>query len=256
MKKTIRSETIGKMGKDEHPTKAKKAMDDIKWITKIDDPGVGQVKVFPGFLTPEESIKYFHHFAGPNQRRIRPPQSASLDEFKVDGVTFNKKFPLGTMHRGQKLIVAHQRKEGYGYSGTSVEGHLMEEEERHLLNRINEATNTEANSILINYYRKDIIDIAEDGAHVRVDYLGAHGDNEKELIGGYVVGIAFMEKPEHTRILRFRHKKRKTKIDMEMKGGDLYVMQGRKFQTEWTHEVPRTKNKPAIISVTTRQFRE
>eukprot|EP00397_Hematodinium_sp_SG-2012_P036458 GEMP01039362.1.p1 GENE.GEMP01039362.1~~GEMP01039362.1.p1 ORF type:complete len:235 (+),score=39.67 GEMP01039362.1:25-705(+) len=226
----------------------------MHWETVLDDTGVGRVRVLHGFLSPQEAIWYFKHFAGSDYRVIRPG-NPSLGEFEVDGVTFNRKCPRGTMHRGQKMCMEHGGVPGYGFSGITVETQTMAEEEVNLLKRMNEATSTDANALLLNYYRSDIIDLEQDPPKRYVDSLGAHSDNEKELLGGFVVGIAFMERESDTRLLRFRHKLTKERKDVWMKAGTLYIMEGPGFQRNWTHEVPKTKHKPAIISATARKFR-
>eukprot|EP00397_Hematodinium_sp_SG-2012_P064573 GEMP01091609.1.p1 GENE.GEMP01091609.1~~GEMP01091609.1.p1 ORF type:complete len:217 (+),score=27.08 GEMP01091609.1:25-651(+) len=145
----------------------------MHWETVLDDTGVGRVRVLHGFLSPQEAIWYFKHFAGSDYRVIRPG-NPSLGEFEVDGVTFNRKCPRGTMHRGQKMCMEHGGVPGYGFSGITVETQTMAEEEVNLLKRMNEATSTDANALLLNYYRSDIIDLEQDPPKRYVDSLGAH----------------------------------------------------------------------------------
>lgn len=97
------------------------------------------------------------------------------------------------------------------------------------------------NGVLVNWYR--------DGA----DRIGAHSDDERELVGGVaIVGISFGSE----RILRFRPKKGMTGESLDLPTGDgcVYVMGGTTQKTH-KHEIPSTKRPVGPrVSLTLRSF--
>ncbi|MCQ8119186.1 alpha-ketoglutarate-dependent dioxygenase AlkB family protein [Methylomonas rosea] len=95
------------------------------------------------------------------------------------------------------------------------------------------------NSVLANLYR--------DGR----DSMGCHADNEKELgPNPLIASLSFGE----TRLLRFRHSRSRTTLDIELSHGDLLIMAG-ELQHHWRHELPKTRlAKQARINLTFRRI--
>ncbi len=95
------------------------------------------------------------------------------------------------------------------------------------------------NSVMANLYR--------DGQ----DSMGCHADDERELgENPRIASLSFGEK----RVLRFRHQKHKTKLDIELGAGDLLIMAG-ELQHFWHHELPKTrKPKQPRINLTFRRI--
>ncbi|MGR8930774.1 MAG: alpha-ketoglutarate-dependent dioxygenase AlkB family protein [Gammaproteobacteria bacterium] len=88
------------------------------------------------------------------------------------------------------------------------------------------------NSVLANLYRDER------------DSMGLHADNEKELgINPTIASVSFGE----TRLLRFRHSKKRHTLDVELGHGDALIMAGA-LQHHWRHELPKTRQakKPRI----------
>lgn len=95
------------------------------------------------------------------------------------------------------------------------------------------------NSVLANLYR--------DGQ----DSMGYHADKEKELgTNPVIASVSFGE----TRLLRFRHKKKKHALDIELAHGDVLIMAG-ELQHHWRHALPKTRTaKGPRINLTFRQI--
>lgn len=97
----------------------------------------------------------------------------------------------------------------------------------------------EFNSAMANLYR--------DGR----DSMGCHADDEKELgVNPTIASLSFGE----SRLLRFRHKRSKQKLEIELSHGDLLIMAGA-LQHHWRHELPKTRQtKQARINLTFRKI--
>lgn len=95
------------------------------------------------------------------------------------------------------------------------------------------------NSVMVNLYR--------DGR----DSMGCHADDEKELgVNPTIASLSFGE----SRLLRFRHKRAKQKLEIELHHGDLLIMAG-SLQHHWRHELPKTRQtKQARINLTFRKI--
>ncbi len=83
------------------------------------------------------------------------------------------------------------------------------------------------------------------------DSMGCHADDEKELgANPFIASLSLGEQ----RLLRFKHKTRKKKLDLHLNHGDLLVMSGN-IQHHWQHELPKTKKaKSARINLTFRKI--
>ena len=100
--------------------------------------------------------------------------------------------------------------------------------------------------ILLNWY--------ENGHH----YIGAHSDNERQLVNESAIASISIGAE---RKFRIRDKLSKAiKCDVDMPNGTVFVMGGQ-MQTEFTHEVPKINGKKGDavgrrINITFRQFRK
>ena len=116
----------------------------------------------------------------------------------------------------------------YNYSQIDIKNNLMTEDLKSLLNKIHSKTDYRFNSVLLNLYR--------DG----MDSNGWHSDNEPEL--GNDPKIASITLGEE-RFFHLRHRKIKNlKYKILLRHGSLLLM-GEKSQTEWLHQIPKTKKK-------------
>ena len=116
----------------------------------------------------------------------------------------------------------------YNYSQIGIKNNFMTEDLKSLLNQIHSKTDFRFNSVLLNLYR--------DG----MDSNGWHSDNESEL--GNDPKIASVTLGEE-RFFHLKHRKIKNlKYKILLKHGSLLLM-GEKSQTEWLHQIPKTKKK-------------
>ena len=116
----------------------------------------------------------------------------------------------------------------YNYSQIDIKNNLMTEDLKSLLNKIHSKTDYRFNSVLLNLYR--------DG----MDSNGWHSDNEPEL--GNDPKIASITLGEE-RVFHLKHRKIKDlKYKILLRHGSLLLM-GEKSQTEWLHQIPKTKKK-------------
>ena len=116
----------------------------------------------------------------------------------------------------------------YNYSQIGIKSNFMTEDLKSLLNQIHSKTDYRFNSVLLNLYR--------DG----MDSNGWHSDNEPEL--GNDPKIASITLGEE-RFFHLKHRKIKNlKYKILLRHGSLLLM-GEKSQTEWLHQIPKTKKK-------------
>ena len=116
----------------------------------------------------------------------------------------------------------------YNYSQIGIKNNIMTKDLSSLLNKIHDKTDYRFNSVLLNLYR--------DG----MDSNGWHSDNETEL--GEDPKIASITLGQE-RFFHIKHKKIKhLRYKILLKHGSLLLM-GEKSQTEWVHQIPKTKKK-------------
>ena len=126
----------------------------------------------------------------------------------------------------------------YAYSGIVNDPLPWTETLQRLRILLQDRTGAKYNSVLLNLYRD-----ARDG-------VGWHSDDEPELGSSpTIASLSFGE----ARRLRFRHKRTRESINLELSDGSLLVMRGRS-QRDWDHCVPKsTKNLRERINATFRQ---
>ena len=116
----------------------------------------------------------------------------------------------------------------YNYSQIGIKNNIMTEDLKLLLSQIHNKTDYRFNSVLLNLYR--------DG----MDSNGWHSDDEPEL--GNDPKIASITLGEE-RFFHIKHKKIKhLRYKILLKHGSLLLM-GEKSQTDWVHQIPKTKKK-------------
>lgn len=127
----------------------------------------------------------------------------------------------------------------YRYSGVDHSPLAWTEELQGLKSDVERACHVTFNSVLANLYR--------DGR----DSMGCHADNEAELgVNPTIASLSFGA----TRLLRFRHTRRKAKLEIELEHGDLLIMAG-SLQHHWRHELPKTRQPVAArINLTFRRI--
>lgn len=108
----------------------------------------------------------------------------------------------------------------YDYSGTTMMAQPLTKWMHRLITYINDLTECDFNSLLINYY--------EDGSN----YIGAHSDDSRWLANGTVASLSIGT----TRLMRFRDLNKKIIEDIQLTDGDVLVMED---QDKYTHEIPK-----------------
>ena len=125
----------------------------------------------------------------------------------------------------------------YIYSGIKSEPHNWNKGLLYIKKSIEEVTDINFNSVLLNWYR--------DGK----DYLSWHADDEKELGINPVIGSVNFGS---SRDFMLRANDGSSKITIPLKHGTLLIMKG-KTQHYWQHSVPkRLKNNEIRINLTFR----
>jgi alkylated DNA repair dioxygenase AlkB len=115
---------------------------------------------------------------------------------------------------------------GYSYTGVNLKPQKSPDWLTSIQNKISKITSTKFNSVLINKYRSGS------------DYVSWHQDNEKELgVNPIIASLSF----GGTRKFKLRHMRDKDlKVDIMLEHGDLLIM-GPTIQTNWQHELPKSK---------------
>ena len=157
--------------------------------------------------------------------------------------------PLEIVIIGKK-IPCPRKTQAYGtnytYSNQTAKIIPMPEILNPFLNYAKKLTNCDYNGILVNWY--------ENGK----SYIGAHGDNETNIIkGSPILSISL----GGTRKFRIRKRVGKKKIivkDFMLKDRDVFTMEGKDFQKKLTHEIVRTAktNIKPRINMTFRLFKK
>ncbi|OAI23238.1 MULTISPECIES: alpha-ketoglutarate-dependent dioxygenase AlkB family protein [Methylomonas] len=129
---------------------------------------------------------------------------------------------------------AHYRYSGVDHAPLPWTAHLQA-----LRGELETACEHPFNSVLANLYR--------DGR----DSMGLHADDEPELgRNPLIASLSFGD----SRLLRFRHKRGRETLDIDLAHGDLLIMAG-SLQHHWRHELPKTRlAKQARINLTFRRI--
>lgn len=115
----------------------------------------------------------------------------------------------------------------YSYSGLELQSIPITPGLQTLMQTVQQRSGKAFNSVLLNLYR--------DGQ----DSNGWHSDNEKEL--GPDPFIASLSLGE-TRVFHLKHRSKKESYKLSLGSGSLLLM-GKNSQTNWKHQLPKTKKK-------------
>ena len=179
-------------------------------------PKDGEVFLFPGFFTKEESDWYLDQLLKEINWKQEPI------------VIFGKQVM-------QPRLTAWYGDEGklYSYSGITMKPAYWTKALQEIKRRIESATGHRFNSALLNLYR--------DGQ----DSMGWHRDNEKELgIDPVICSVSFGA----SRKFQLKHGSEKLlRFNIELTHGSLLLMQG-STQHHWLHAIPKTA-KPLQVRI-------
>lgn len=162
----------------------------------------------PHFYSEEESIKIYNFLL----ENIKWNQG----EIKL----FGKKYKVPRL----EAFYAYDNK-NYAYSGQNLEVKEFPDFLLKIKHKVEKATNTNFNSVLINYYR--------DGN----DSNGWHSDNEKELgKDPLIASLSFGT----SRRFDLKHSTKIEKHSFELNSGSLLLMGG-EIQHYWKHQIAKSK---------------
>ena len=166
---------------------------------------------FPNFLSKEKSDILY--------KKLHSDIPWQKYQIKIFGKTYDQPRLTSFHSIGNK---------NYNYSQIGIKSNFMNKDLKSLLNQIHKKSDYRFNSVLLNLYR--------DG----MDSNGWHSDNEPEL--GDDPKIASITLGEE-RFFHLKHRKIKNlRYKILLKHGSLLLM-GEKSQTEWVHQIPKTKKK-------------
>ncbi len=168
----------------------------------------GNLIYFPEFLSDSEAMELLEFF-----KTTIPFQQ---NEITIFGKTY-KTPRLESFHAKNKNF--------YTYSGNQLQSKPFTEELHTLCHRIEKATNSVFNCVLINLYR--------DGQ----DSNGWHADNEKELGPNPVIASLNLGA---TRRFDLKHNQSQEKYFIELHAGDLLWMDNQ-IQNFYKHQIAKTK---------------
>ena len=182
-----------------------------KNLNTLKDKSDLNISYFPNFLSKVKSDVLY--------KKLHSDIPWQKYKIKIFGKTYNQPRLTSFHSIGNK---------NYDYSQIGIKNNLMTKDLKYLLNQIHEKTDYRFNSVLLNLYR--------DG----MDSNGWHSDNEPEL--GNDPKIASITLGGE-RFFHIKHKKIKNmSYKILLKHGSLLLM-GEKSQTEWVHQIPKTKKK-------------
>jgi alkylated DNA repair dioxygenase AlkB len=175
----------------------------------------GGLIYFPKFFNEDDANCYFNELL-------------TKIDFKQNEVTI-----FGKVFLTPRLESFHSiENRFYTYSGNKLPSKAFDVTLQNLLEKVELATNSKFNCVLINLYR--------DGS----DGNGWHADNEKELGPNPVIAsLSFGT----TRRFDLRNKITKEKFSIDLNSGDLLWMDNR-IQNNYKHQIAKTKKviKPRI----------
>lgn len=130
----------------------------------------------------------------------------------------------------------------YAYSGSVHPVSPWNERVQEIMQRVNQLCGCHFNSCLLNYYRHG------------GEYISAHSDDERSLDAkGQVVSVSLGAE----RVMTIRRKNMQGKsVQIPLPPGSLFMMEGKYFQTRFTHGIDRaTAPVGPRLSLTYRCFR-
>jgi alkylated DNA repair dioxygenase AlkB len=184
-------------------------------------PFDGEVNVYPGFFSKEESDHYLE--------KLLSEIEWQQDKMKIYGKEV--KLPRLTAWYGE-------HRNDYSYSGISMKSKPWTPELKSIKKKIEDFTGIKFTSVLLNYYR--------DGN----DSVSWHRDNEKVLrVNPVIASVSFGA----TRTFKFRHVNDFTLIHSVELEHETFVLMKGETQHKWQHQIPKSKKiRKARISLTFR----
>jgi len=198
---------------------------------QVDLPG-GQLVLIQSFFDKKISDRAVEYFSENDSHNPLTTDWAHINRKELEEIHFSniqwsqEKIKIyGKEHFIPRLTAWYgDSGKRYTYSGISQTSHPWNKGLLYLKNKIEKATQTSFNSLLLNWYR--------DGK----DHISWHADDEKEL--GDNPDIASVSFGASRRFLLRRKDDHKVKIEIPVDHGTLLLMRG-DLQKFWEHSVPK-----------------
>lgn len=191
----------------------KNLFDDLNFnqdVEKIFDLPNAEIVYYPSFFSTKESDEYL----------ITLKETINWQQEKMNIYGKEVNFPRLTAWYGDN-------DKNYSFSGIDLSPNTWTDELQQIKNKIEDASKTDFNSVLLNLYRSG------------QDSISWHTDAEKELGKNPIIAsVSFGE----TRKFQLKHKFNKEIeiVNIELQHGSLLIMSG-ETQHFWLHQIPKTK---------------
>lgn len=185
------------------------------------------LKCLDGTPMPHAEVWYYPQFFAPAESQLFYEDLLQNIAWSHDDITlFGKKMKIPRLQAWYG-----EAGKSYIYSGILLTPQAWTPTLLAIKKRIEEATQTEYTSVLLNQYRHG------------QDSVGWHADDESSLgINATIASVSFGA----TRKFRFRYNNESAKkAQMMLHNGSLVVMQG-ETQHFWQHEVPKTAQEVGV----------
>jgi alkylated DNA repair dioxygenase AlkB len=175
------------------------------------------------FPLPDADISYL-----PSMNLPAPPEA--LLRALIDQVSWRSEDIVvwGRRYRQPRLVAWYgDRGRSYTYSGIRFEPLPWTEVLASIREHVEVATNTEFNSVLLNYYRD------------QHDSMGMHSDDERELGPQPIIASVSLGN-ERTFVLKHRTRKDLKRVTLPLQSGSLLLMKG-DTQRHWKHGIDKER---------------
>ena len=188
-------------------------------VSELDD---ADIEYLPNFIVHDDALNLYQQLINETQWR--------QEVIKVYGKSHpTPRLSCWMGDAGLSYGYSHTRMEAVEWSSTLIE----------IKQKIEAATSTDFNSVLINNYR--------DGK----DTNGWHSDDEPELGQNPIIASVSLGAP---RDFHLRHKSKKSQYKMTLENGSLLMMRGR-TQHFWQHHIPKRAVAQGRINLTFRTIK-
>jgi alkylated DNA repair dioxygenase AlkB len=192
---------------------------------------------FDTLLTTDGVVRYWEEWMSKMDAQQVFRSLHSAIDWKQEEVTL-----FGKKHILSRLTAWYgDRPFPYSYSGKSWLAQAWTSELQALKNKLEQTTGETFNSCLLNFY------------HNGSESMGWHSDNEASLVQDATIASISIGA---SRTFCFKHRRNKTKVDIELGNGSLLLMEGA-LQQHWLHALPkRLKIKEPRINLTFRKMKD
>ena len=172
-------------------------------------------------LLPDAELYYLHHLPLAEQPHIVMGRLINEVPWRAENI-----FVWGRTYPQPRLIAWYgDAGKNYTYSGINLSPLPWTQALLDIKSRVEAATRTDFNSVLLNYYRD------------HRDSMGLHSDDEPEL-GAQPILASLSLGEERTFILRHKREKTLKPVRLKLASGSLLLMKG-ETQRHWKHGIDK-----------------